>query len=494
MDKTILLPYQRRWLADRGPRKIWLAARQTGKSFTIALEAVAEGLEARSANLILSASERQSREVMEKVLAHLRHFSSREERIVFDDTREEVRLPNGSRIISLPANPDTVRGFSGNVYLDEFAFHKDAGEIWRAMYPAVTRGYKLRVSSTPNGKAGSLFHTLWSQSGYSQHKTTIYDAVNEGLPISIDELKKGIFDPDSWAQEYECVFLDSAGAFISYELIASCESEEASCDLVIPPHPPLEKGGSMADPSFNGNAPFRSPLLLPDVSPLKLSGAKGEYPNPDRNSDGTGLSNAPGFLVPPFGKGGQGGICRDFYLGVDIGRKHDLTVFWLWQKEGDVFRTRMVRELRDTPFSIQRDFLYALLDGSFGIRITRTAIDSTGLGAQLAEETTAKFGPQVEAVTFSLPVKERLALDMRRALEERRVRIPISNSIREDFYRIRREATYAGHSRFLAERDGDGHADRFWAAALGIYAGKAPTALFEYESAGHRAFSSLRGF
>ncbi|MHC1760407.1 MAG: terminase family protein [Negativicutes bacterium] len=64
-------------------------------------------------------------------------------------------------MIGLPANPDTARGFSGNVVLDEFAFHRDSRKIWTALYPTITRGYKIRIISTPNGKSGK-FYELWS--------------------------------------------------------------------------------------------------------------------------------------------------------------------------------------------------------------------------------------------------------------------------------------------------------------------------------------------
>ncbi|MDA8168669.1 MAG: terminase family protein [Nitrospiraceae bacterium] len=452
---SILLPYQKRWLEDRSPRKIWLAARQTGKSFSLALEAVMEALEKRrSTSLVLSASERQSREVMEKVLTHLRYLHARSgEKVSSEDTREEVRLPNGSRIICLPANPDTVRGFSGNVFLDEFAFHKDAEEIWRAMYPAVTRGFKVRVSSTPNGKNRNLFHALWSREEknglFSRHSTTIYKAVDEGLPINVDELRAGIMDAASWAQEYECRFLDEETSFIPYELITACEDEGAAKDLK-----PLDTGLH-------------------------------RYDGQKDLSSHSGGSN-------PESSGFKG----DFYLGLDIGRRHDLTVFWLWEKKGDVYWTRMVRELRNTPFSIQRDFLYALMEGSLGVKVRRAAIDATGIGAQMAEEAIDRFGPVVEPVQFTLNVKEDLAVSLRRLMEERRVRIPSRAGIREDFHSIRRVTTPAGNTRFSAEGSDDGHADRFWAAALGIHAGKkAPATVFEYEAAGRRTFfpSSFKG-
>ena len=68
----------------------------------------------------------------------------------------EIEYPNGSRITALPANPDTARGFSANVFLDEFAFHLDSRKIWTALFPVISAGWKLRVVSTPNGKGNKF--------------------------------------------------------------------------------------------------------------------------------------------------------------------------------------------------------------------------------------------------------------------------------------------------------------------------------------------------
>ena len=229
-DSRVLLPYQRRWLNDTARIKVWVASRQIGKSFALSLEAVTEALMGRSDNLILSASERQAQEVMKKVKAHLSVIAPLSAGLLgaVRDTREEIELPMGSRIISLPANPATVRGFSGNVYLDEFAFHADSREIWRAMYPSVTRGYKVRITSTPNGKQNMFYElargkgALGEGANVSQHRTTIDDALSAGLEMDIAALRAGINDPEAWAQEYECQFIDAATALITYEMLDAC--------------------------------------------------------------------------------------------------------------------------------------------------------------------------------------------------------------------------------------------------------------------------------
>src|SRR5690606_26526836 len=68
---AILLPYQRAWVEDPGRFKIWLAARQIGKSFSLALEPVLDAVQRRTLWVFLSAGERQARELAEKAKLHL---------------------------------------------------------------------------------------------------------------------------------------------------------------------------------------------------------------------------------------------------------------------------------------------------------------------------------------------------------------------------------------------------------------------------------------
>lgn len=399
--KALMLPYQNRWLADSSALKIWLASRQIGKSFALSMEAVMLALESRSNNMILSSSERQSNEVMQKVYSHLRYLKASSGGVIAAGSanREEIALENGSRIISLPANPDTVRGFSGNVFLDEFAFHREGHAIWRAMFPAVTRGFKVRVTSTPGGLQ-NMFHQLWAAdggNGFSRHRTTIHEAASAGLAVDVAALRAGIVDPEAWAQEFECAFVDRSTAWLTLDQIASCESTSASLGLAAP--------------------------------------------------------------LPPGSRA---------FLGVDVGHKRDLTVFWLVEAVGDVAWTRAVRVLRGAPFSEQEAVLDGLLSHP-GVR--RACIDATGIGAQFAENARERHGSRVEPVVFTQAVKEDLAVTLRRAFEDKRVRVPSAPEVRRDLHALMRSGTSSGHARFESSRsEAHGHADRFWALALALHA------------------------
>lgn len=236
---TLLYDYQKKWLNDKSRFKVAMFARQTGKTFTTTLEIVLDCLEAESQGkrtrwVILSCGERQAKEAInEGVKRHLEAIG------VVCDFQEipfgpdikalEVVFPHGSKITALPANPDTARGFSANVFLDEFAFHQDSRKIWKALFPVVSAGWKLRVVSTPNGKGNKFYELMTDEKNkaWSRHKTDIYQAIADGLPRDIKELKNGLNDDDAWSQEYELKWLDEASSWLSYDLIDQVEDEKA---------------------------------------------------------------------------------------------------------------------------------------------------------------------------------------------------------------------------------------------------------------------------
>ena len=237
----IFYPYQQRWAANDSRFKIGMFARQTGKTFTTTYEVakdcqLVDAAGSRTRWVILSRGERQAKEAMEEgIKRHCQALGSIVKSFETDYQTAgatykalEVEFPNGSRITALPANPDTARGFSANVFLDEFAFHADSRKIWTALFPVISAGHKLRVVSTPNGK-GNKFYDLMTGSDpvWYRQTTDIYQAVADGLPRDIEELRLALGDDDAWAQEYELKWLDEASAWLSFELISGCEDDLA---------------------------------------------------------------------------------------------------------------------------------------------------------------------------------------------------------------------------------------------------------------------------
>lgn len=239
-----LYGYQKKWLLDDRRYKIGMFARQTGKTFTTTLELVDDCFEVearggRTRWVILSRGERQAKEAIDEgVKKHAKAYNMAVKEIEGEFkgadkqsyTMLDVVLPGGSKITALPANPDTARGFSANVFLDEFAFHADSRKIWTALFPVISNGYKLRITSTPNGK-GNKFYELMTDKKlagvWSRHQVDIYRAVKDGLPRNVNEMRAALNDEDAWAQEFELKWLDEASSWISFELIDGVEHDRA---------------------------------------------------------------------------------------------------------------------------------------------------------------------------------------------------------------------------------------------------------------------------
>lgn len=410
----VLLPYQRRWVEDEARFKIGMWSRQTGKSFATACEAVRDCLmNPGTMWVVLSAGERQALEWMEKAKQWAKAFEfaiteELQDRETAESTMKaaEIKFANGSRIMALPANANTARGYSANLILDEFAFHENPSVIWRGIYPSIAnplkRKYKLRVVSTPNGKANK-FYDLWTKNeDYSKHFLDIYQAQADGLGVDIAELKAGLDDPDGWAQEFECQFIDTAAVLLPYDLIATCEHDDC------------------------------------------------------------------------IGNNGDG----QFFGGLDIGRKKDLSVFWLLEKVGDVLWTREVLVMDRMPFAEQLAQVMPL-----AAKCTRVSVDASGIGAMLAEELGRKFGGyKVEECKFSQGLKEEIFIGLRRRFDEKTLRVPFSREIREDLHGLQKTTTSQGQIRFHAPSNDDGHSDRATALALAVRAGSNITGEIQFDS------------
>lgn len=449
------MPYQKRWIADQSRFKVGMFARQTGKTFSTCAELVQDCIDAevrgkRTRWVILSRGERQAKEAMnENVKPMTRAFWELYRGVLKGEAPQvhesewrsdatdatyrqfEVEFPGGSRITALPANPDTARGFSSNALLDEFAFHQDSKAIWGALFPVISKGWKLRVVSTPNGKSNKFYDLMTEQESiWSRHVVDIYKAVEDGLPRNIDELRRGIGDADLWAQEYELKWLDEATAWLDYELIHACETEGY---------------GRIRDLSY------REGQLIGEV---------------ERG---------------PLTFGGNGHV----YVGMDIARKKDLTCIWVAVKLGDVLYPVEIITMRRAPFKAQHAELDRVIARYQPVRVS---IDQTGMGEAFVEAAQEKHGTyRVEGVVFSAATKFTMASILKDRMEDKRFRIPQGErDLRDDLHSITKAVSAIGVVRLVHDGESDGHGDRFWAAALCATAASEPPAEYAYTSAARR--------
>lgn len=475
---NLLYPYQRRWVNDKARRKIVDKGRQTGFSFATMLEVVDDCMEPIGGDwIVLSAGERQSKSMCRTMIKWVRAYDAAlgclvggeketpwEEREVWCPsiaekvTTLEVTFRNGKRVQFLPANPDTVRGESANVVADEFAFHKDAKEIMRAIGPSTLRGgYRMIIISTPNGKRGLFYEIFTGDNKWSKHLVPLKLAIDEGLDVSYEEMCDLLNnDPDSIAQELDGAFLDSESQFISPELIAFAESDKAGPVLQFEGwagHEDDRKGELVSDHPIRGDL-FQSDLdkILAAIEAL----------------DG------------------------ELFLGYDVARHRHLSSLWFNKRvSSDYLKADLqclVINLHRVSFESQELVLKAALK-----KVRRGAIDQSGIGAQLAENMVRTFGEgKVEGITFSSEIKETIAWLVRNKMANATFKFSSAQVIRLAFKAIRKVVTGGQHDRFDAETTEEaGHADPFWSAALCLYAGDQAISKFAYRGVGTH---TLTGF
>jgi phage FluMu gp28-like protein len=424
------LPYQRRWIEDESGLKIMEKSRQIGISYSTAYSAVRRCApkDARLDVWVSSRDDTQAKLFLQDCMAWANVLQIACEdlgEVVIDrangSTAHALRIGRDRNIWSLSSNPNALAGKRGHVILDEFALHQDQRLLYRIAKPVTTWGGQLEIISTHRG-SGSVFNEIirgirenGNPMGWSHHRITLQDAVEQGLVEKINakkraeeretraafiaRLRRECLDEEQWLQEYCCQPTDDATAFITWEMITEAEGD-----------------GKAMNPS--------------------------DFADPK----------------------------RELYLGMDVGRKQDLTVIDIGELVGDVCHDRARIELRNKTFAEQEHELGRWL-GLPAMR--RGCLDATGLGMQLAERARERYGWKVEPVTFTAAAKEQMAFGLRRQFEDRRLRIFRNPALRADLRGIKKETTAANNIRFVGDAE-DSHCDRFWALALREHAHARP--------------------
>lgn len=254
-ESRYFLPYQIRWLKDQSPIKIWEKSRRIGATYVQGYEDVREAAQNKWDTWFSSADESAAREYILYCAKWAKLFDKAAQylgSVVLDSEKDikayVVTFANGRRINALSSNPKAFRSKGGKVILDEFAWHEDAETLWAAARPCITWGFPLRILSTHNGTNCRFYKFIdgikKGKLNWSHHFTDIFLAVKEGLVDRIlrrkttdedkeawlKEQRESCFDENTWLQEYCCIPVDEASAFITYEMLSSVERD----DLMLP--------------------------------------------------------------------------------------------------------------------------------------------------------------------------------------------------------------------------------------------------------------------
>lgn len=253
------LPYQEAWLRDQSRFKVVEKSRRVGFTYVQAYEDVRDAVKSKGGMDVWFSSADESA-AKEYILyceqwAKLFDIAARSLGEIAIDKADDIKalvieFASGHRIHALSSNPTAFRSKGGKLVLDEFAFHKNPEGMWKAAIPIITWGYPVRVLSTYNGK-GNRYYRIVSDARKAQegdgkskfhlHTVTIEDAVAQGLadkilghPASEEEretfladCREAAGDEETYLQEYMCVPVDEATAWLTWELITAAEHADA---------------------------------------------------------------------------------------------------------------------------------------------------------------------------------------------------------------------------------------------------------------------------
>lgn len=199
--------WQAQLLRSTSKRILLNCTRQGGKSTATAARGLHEALYHPGALVLLvSVSQRQSAELLRRVKALYRPFA--EAFPTESETVLQLELRNGSRVLSLPSDSGTLRGYAGPslVVLDEASRVRD--EVLDALTPMLaTSDGTLVVLSTPAGKHG-IFYNLWSEGAPEWERLTVRAEDCPRHTAAFLESERRRMGDRIFGEEYGAAFVD----------------------------------------------------------------------------------------------------------------------------------------------------------------------------------------------------------------------------------------------------------------------------------------------
>ena len=460
LDTDLLLPYQKAWIEDESPLKIWEKSRRIGASWAEALNSVLQTQGPNAQNTYyLSYNKDMARQFIAdcKFWAEAVNVAAKElqEEIIDKNGRSltvyRVKFLNGREIAGLPGVAYSIRGKAGRIVLDEAAFTGEFDEIKKAALALLIWGGSFSIISTHNGD-GSPFCVFLKdirdgkEQKWSAHRTTFADAVRQGLykRICIKNGKKwtargetafvkeirGIYKSNA-EEELDAIPSRSGSKYFPYGMLASCTADAT--------HLPIARLD--CEDGFMWEKPEKRKARVEawfgcEVKPL-LQNIKGPC-----------------------------------FLGQDFARSGNLSVIWIGEERnrGDL-DSRLIIELDNVPYDQQWQILLLI---SRNCSLGNAAIDGRGNGQALAEAAAQRLPCGAETVMITRAWYAGIFPRLKSRLESREFTLPDDRYILSDFgIIILKNGQPAVPNEERADRDGKAakrHGDGAVAAAMCLYA------------------------
>lgn len=461
-NQGVFLSYQRQWAADISPVKVYEKSRRIGITYA---EAGEDALLASTDGdggmdvWYIGYNKEMSQEYIKEVAAWAETYGLAAEAIeedVLEDksgaiTVYKIRFASGWRVTALSSRPSNLRGKQGKVIIDEAAFHDDLEELLKAAMAFLMWGGRVVVISTHNGDTNP-FNDLVNdiragKKPYSLHRTTLDDAIRQGLYKRICLKKK-----KKWSAEAEKLWRK--------EIVASY-GDDAGEELFVVP--------SQGEGAYLSRMLIES-CMIPDIPIFRWSCKPGFAQLPEHIRQAETKDWCEEFLAKPLAAMNTK-LCT--YFGEDFGRSGDLTVVIpLQEQQNLVYRAPFVVELRNVPFRQQEQILFYLVDRL--PKFSGGALDARGNGQYLAEVAMQRYGEsRIQEVMLSTAWYRENMPRYKAAFEDKTIVLPRDADILQDHRSIRMEKGVAKVPDSERSKDVKGeqrHGDSAIAGALALFA------------------------
>ncbi|WP_242095487.1 hypothetical protein [Sphingomonas sp. CROZ-RG-20F-R02-07] len=394
----ILMQHQLEWLEDKSDLKLGEKGRRCGITYAEALDDTLIAASSRAAGgdnvFYIGDTKDKGREFIGYV-AHFAKIVAKElgvvEEFLFEDQLDDgssrmisayrIRFASGFRVEALSSRPENIRGLQGVVVIDEAAFHQDVRAVLDAVNALLIWGGRIRVISTHNGILNPFNELIREAKAgkvpFSLHFIPFAKSVANGLFKRVCLLRGKPWSAEAEA-EWEAQIRTAYGsrtAQMHQELDAiPADAEGAALTRVA-----IEAVGDRSVPIVRWLLPDEAKTALPEI----------------RNA-----------IVRDF--------CREKLAPIlamlDQNRRHDLGSDFARTGDGAgtivtelgqdlVRRTKLVLEMHNVPFEMQRDVLFFVQDRL--PRYGHGAFDAGGNGAYIAEVSAQRYGARISEIKLS---------------------------------------------------------------------------------------------
>jgi len=417
--EELLLPFQKEWIEDDSPLKIWEKSRRIGASWAEALNSVLQTQGSKGQNTYyLSYNKDMTRQFILdcKFWAEIVNAAAGEleEEIIEENDRfftvYRVKFSNGNEIVGMPGVAYAIRSKKGRIVLDEAAFTGEFDEIMKAALALLIWAGSFSIISTHNGDDSPFYLLLKNirdgkEKKWSVHRTAFSDAISQGLykRICLKNEKK-------WSAKGEKEFVNDIR-----DIYKSNAEEEL--DVI---------------PSRSGSKYFPYGMLAAcavgaDRLPIVRLDCKDSFTWEKPRKRQEEIKEWFEVEAAPVLRNIKG-TC---FLGQDFARSGNLSVIWICEEEKKQdLNSRLIIELNNVPYDQQWQILCLI---NQHCKLGNVAIDARGNGQALAEAAAQRLPCGAEMVMITRAWYANIFPKLKNRLESRDFILPDDQYILSDF-------------------------------------------------------------